>query len=306
MVYKTTDVSIVIPNWNGKDLLEKNLPSVIKAAGKAEIIVVDDGSTDDSVAFLSQHYPHIRIIEKAKNEGFAGTVDVGVLKAKGDIVVLLNTDIEPQPTFLQSLLFRFEDPYVFAVGCLDKSEEQKNIALRGRGIASWKKGFFIHARGDIEKQDTAWVSGGSGAFRKSMWVRLGGMDRLYNPFYWEDIDLSYRARKAGYKVLFESKSIAIHRHEEGKIKSSFTADQIKSIAYRNQFIFIWKNLSDPGIFFTHLCWLPIRLVQACFQGDFRMLDGFLHAFYLLPTIIHHRFVQSKLWKVNDKNLEIKS
>lgn len=298
-------MSIVIPNWNGKQLLEKNLPQTIAACKEAEeIIIVDDASTDNSVMLIKNKFPQIRLITKDINEGYSSAVNLGVKEAKGDIVVLLNTDVIPDKGFLSPLVSHFDDDRVFAVGCEDKSEENGVTVLRGRGQAAWKKGFFIHSRGEVDKTDTAWVSGGSGAFRKSIWDKLGGMDPLFNPFYWEDIDLSYRALKSGYKLVFEPKSRVIHRHEEGKILETYGKNEIERIAYRNQFIFIWKNLSDSDLILEHLIWAPIRLFQATVSGDTNMLMGFIGAFVRLPKIIISRKKQSSLWQKNDAKIFI--
>ncbi len=297
-------VSIVIPNWNGVHLMKKHLVRVIAAAPGAEVIVADDKSSDGSVDYLKKNFPKVKVIEKTKREGFAANVNAGAARATSDIIVLLNTDVEPEPGFLKPLLSHFDDQSVFAVGCLEKSAEKTGMVLRGRGLARWVKGYFIHARGEVDKTDTAWVSGGSGAFRKSMWDALGGMDTLYNPFYWEDIDLSYRARKAGWKTLFEPKSIVHHYHEEGKIKREYSPSDVKRIAYRNQFIFIWKNVTDLGILFTHAIWTPMRLLKALLFGDFLMLEGYMLALTKLPRIFVRRLQQKKLYGIGDPQLAL--
>lgn len=297
-------VSIVIPNWNGVYLMKKHLKNVIKAASGAEIIVADDMSTDGSVEYLHKNFPAVHVVERKTREGFAANVDAGVASAKGDIVVLLNTDVEPEPGFLTALIRHFEDPEVFAVGCLEKSHEQGETVLRGRGLAHWEKGYFVHTRGGIDGRDTAWVSGGSGAFRRSMWGRLGGLDTIYNPFYWEDIDLSYRARKAGWKTLFEPDSVVHHWHEEGKIKREFTPPDITRISYRNQFIFIWKNVTDPQVLITHALWTPVRLLQALSRGDMLMVQGYLLAMQRLPAILAKRGGQKRTYKLSDRALDL--
>ena len=88
-------VSIVIPNWNGKHLLEKNLPSIFAAAPRAEVILADDASQDGSVALVKEKYPGVVIVENNHRKGFAGNVNSGVARATGEIVVLLNTDVRP-------------------------------------------------------------------------------------------------------------------------------------------------------------------------------------------------------------------
>ncbi len=281
-------VSIIIPNRNGAELLEKNLPSVLAAAKGEEVIVVDDASTDNSIELLQDKFSSVRIIRSGHHQGFASTVNIGVQEAAGEIVVLLNSDVRPEKDFLAPLLKHFDDPKVFAVGCLEKSLEGGKTILRGRGEAKWEKGFYIHWRGEVDKSSTAWVAGGSGAFRKSIWVKLGGIDTMYDPFYWEDIDLSYRGRKAGYRILFEPTSVVVHEHEIGAIKREYSAIRVKIIAYRNQFLFIWKNLSDPNILLGHAIWTPIRLLQAVFRGDIAMLVGYIWALFRIHLVISSR------------------
>jgi len=299
---KTPTVSIVIPNWNGVYLMEKHLRHTIDASKGAEIIVCDDASSDGSVEYLKKNFPDVIVVPNKKQNGFAVNVNSGVKRATGDIVVLLNTDVEPEKGYLEPLLEHFKDSDVFAVGCLEKSLENGKTILRGRGTAKWNKGYYIHERGEVDKRDTAWVSGGSGAFRRSMWNTLGGMDALFTPFYWEDIDLSYRARKAGWKIVFEPKSVVGHYHESGVIKSKYTPRDVLRISYRNQFTFIWKNLSDPGIFFAHMVWTPIRLLQSLFRLDTVMMSGYILAVLRYPKILLERNRQSKLWKVSDRGL----
>lgn len=304
MSKKSFSVSIVIPNWNGMQLLAKNLPSVISAAPQAEIVIADDASRDGSKAFIRKQFPHIILVENKKQLGFAGNVNSGVTNAKGDIVVLFNTDVRPEKGFLVPLLNHFQDPNVFAVGCLDRSTEGKDIVLRGRGVAKWEKGYFIHSRGDVDTKTTAWVVGGSGAFRKDIWQKLGGMDVLYNPFYWEDIDLSYRALKAGYRVVFEPKSVVVHDHATGAIQKRYAQFTIQTIAYRNQFIFIWKNLSNISLIMDHILWTPIRIIQAVFRLDFAFLMGYMHACLSWPRIMVSRMRSSASWRISDREISL--
>lgn len=284
------NVSITIPNYNGETLLKKNLPKVIAAAEyykkqtihDIEIIVVDDCSDNQSVLVIKQLFPEVIVLQNEKNLGFALTVNKGVKKANGEIVVLLNSDVAPEKDFLMPLMHHFEDKKVFAVGCMDKSIEGSKIVLRGRGIGYWHKGFLMHKRGEVDKTDTLWVNGGSGAFRKSLWEKLGGFDPLYKPFYWEDIDLSYRALKSGYKLIFEPKSIVIHEHEKGAIKQQYSPTEIKKIAYRNQFLFVWKNVTDVSLQFSHFFWLPYHFMKAIFSSDSAFFAGFFAAIIRFP------------------------
>jgi GT2 family glycosyltransferase len=275
---------------------------VINNSYGAEIVVSDDGSIDGSVEYLKKNFPNVVVVAGEKQRGFAGNVDAGVAAASGDVVVLLNTDVEPENGWLVPLLNHFTDQTIFGVGCLEKSHEKTGVVLRGRGLSKWEKGFFVHSKGEVNARATAWVSGGSAAFRRSVWNTLGGMNTIFNPFYWEDIDLSYMAMKAGYRVMFEKESVVHHWHEEGKIKTSFTPDQVKVIVFRNQFIFHWKNISDKKILLAHLFWLPIRLIQALFRLDFIMIRGYFMALGKMPQILSERKRLKPLWKRDDRDL----
>ncbi len=293
--------SIVIPNYNGAELLRKNLPKVFKAVGSnVEIIVVDDGSSDSSLDYLKTQ--SVKVLKNIKNMGFSSAVNKGVSSAKGDVVFLLNSDSFPEKDFLKPLDEDFKDPLVFAVGCLDKSLEEGKIILRGRGIGEWRRGLFVHSRGEIDKKNTLWASGGSSAFRKSIWQKLGGLNPVYNPFYWEDIDLSYRALKSGYKVLFEERSVIYHNHSQGAVKKNYSEHRIRRIAYRNQFIFIWENTTDFFLQIEHIFFLPYHFLKALLRLDLDFFIGFIEAFILLPRIINSSFKIQKKFTVSDRKV----
>ena len=290
-------ISVIIPNYNGENLLRQNLPKVIAAIknhDEKEIIITDDASSDNSKNVVNEIKKEnkgfkITFLSSTENKGFSSNVDRGVNSATGEILILLNTDVSPNEDFLKPLLKHFKDKKVFAVGCLERSiESDKNVVLRGRGVGSWQRGFLIHKRGEVNKENTLWVSGGSGAFRKEIWDKLGGFNSLYDPFYWEDIDLSYRALKFGYKVLFEPDSIIKHEHEQGAIKSKYSKDEVKKIAYRNQFIFTWLNLTDVKLLFLHCAFIPYHLIKTFLRRDLLFISGFFRAFILLPKILKCR------------------
>jgi len=310
------NLSIIIPNYNGEKILQKSLPKILQAAqnyknGKVEIIISDDPSTDNSAQIIRNFISNITdtnitgktISNKNKKEaGFSKNVNRGVSLTTGDIIILLNSDVLPHSDFLFALLSHFEDPKIFAVGCMDESIEEGKKVLRGRGIGRWEKGFLMHSKGSIDKNNTLWVSGGSGAFRKSIWEKLRGLDPLYNPFYWEDIDLSYRALKSGYKICFESKSVVVHEHEKGAIRSKFKPLHIQKIAYRNQFIFVWKNITDMKFRFLHIFWLPYHFITALRRRDWSFFIGFFQAFSQLSRIRHAREQALKLFVKTDKQV----
>lgn len=307
------NVSIIIPSYNSAQMLKNNLPHVLAACkyyilttGKdAEIITVDDCSTDNSLHIINDfkrihNKISLQVITSNKNYGFSSSVNKGIKEAKFEIVVLLNTDVKPEKNFLQNLVKHFKNEEVFAVGCMDKSIENDSLVLRGRGLGRWKRGFLTHKRGNVNKPYTLWVSGGSSAFNKSIWKRLGGMHEIYDPFYWEDIDISYRALKAGYKIYFEKESIVTHLHDLGVIKNNYSAQQIKTVSYRNQIIFAWINMSDLDLIIKHIVWLPFNLLSALLRHDSAFLKGFIQALLKLNKIFKLRQFTQNLKNISDQ------
>ncbi len=305
-------ISVVIPNYNGEQNLVENLPVLINSIENhdIEIIIVDDFSSDNSVSVINKfikNHPkiHTVLMQNEKNRGFAPTVNIGVSKSRGELVVLLNTDVAPRPGFIEPALEDFQDADVFAVGFMDESIESGKVVLRGRGIGEWKKGFLIHSRGELDRRDSLWASGGSSMFRKSYWDKLSGLDEIYAPFYWEDIDISYRALKSGYKVIFEKKSIVVHKHEKGSIRKYYSKNQVKKIAYRNQFIFAWKNASATLVF-LNIIWMPYFMLRSLLAFDFPFFLGFSNALLLTPQIFQRRFNQRRSFKRGDREVELKA
>jgi GT2 family glycosyltransferase len=177
---------------------------------------------------------------------------------------------------------------------MDKSIENSKIVLRGRGIGKWERGFLVHAAGEVTKTNTLWVNGGSGAFRKTIWEKLGGFIELYKPFYWEDIDLSYRALKAGYTIYFEPKSIVIHEHEKGAIKQQFSKSKVLVTAYRNQCMFTWINATDVTIVLQQILWLPVFVLKALYKQDTAFIQGLWQAILLFPKVMVERKKTQKM------------
>lgn len=295
-------VSVVIPNFNGGKLLKKNLSKVLSAVGNAEVIVVDDASTDDSKLVLKTQFPQVKVIARRKNEGFASAVNDGVKNSSGDLILLLNSDVFPQKDFLKYLIPHFQNPQVFAVGCLQKSSEADRATIHGRGIGKFEKGFLMHRKGVINKSNTLWVFGGAGMFRKEIWEKLGGMDTIYNPFYWEDIDLSYRALKAGFKLVFESKSVVIHHQEKGAIRNLYTPQQIKTIAYRNQILFVWLNITSYSLLLNHFLYLPYHLLKTVLSGNSDFIKAFLLAFFRISKVLSGRSRNKKKAFITDEKI----
>jgi len=252
-------ISIIIPNYNGLSLLEKNLPYVVRAKNNKrnnilEIILVDDGSIDSSVEFIKKNFKEIKIVKHKVNRGFSASVNTGARTARGDLLALLNNDVLPSANFLETAFSLFENPDVFAV-----SFNEKNY---GGAIGYFENGFVGHrpSQKSTKAMESFWANGGSGLFRREFWMKLGGMDeKLFSPFYWEDVDLCYRALKRGWLVLWNPSSKVVHNHEStiGKINKKYR----ENIQERGQLLFIWKNITSTNLFRKHLAGLVTRITK---------------------------------------------
>jgi len=250
--------SIVIPNWNGRELLEQYLPSVLAAvAGNPghEVIVVDNASSDGSVAFLREKFPSVRVITLDKNFGFAGACNQGVLAASRDIVVLLNNDMRVEPDFLPPLLEPFSDPLVFAVSSqIFFSDPAKRREETGLTQTWWKAGrLHVSHRADqliTTPYPCAYPGGGSSAFDRRKFLELGGFDHLFEPFYYEDTDLGHLAWKRGWKVFYQPQSIVHHQHR-GTIARNYPGSFIENVFEKNRILFVWKNIHDWKLLLSH-------------------------------------------------------
>ncbi|MFL6463666.1 MAG: glycosyltransferase [Bryobacteraceae bacterium] len=301
--------SIVIPNWNGRDLLEKFLPFVIAAVEthpENEVIVVDNASTDGSVEFLQSHFPSVRILQLQHNLGFGGGSNRGFQAAKNDIVVLLNNDMRVEAGFLAPLLTPFSDPLVFAVSCqiffADPSRRREETGLteiwweRGRLRASHHIDPAVQA-----PFPCAYAGGGSSAFDRKKFLELGGFDELFRPFYYEDTDLGYAAWKRGWKVLYQPASVVYHEHR-GTIGRKFSKDFINSVIDKNVLLYCWKNIHSwkmlSGHFAAVLTGSFVSMLSANAEGN-HTFWGLARAFLQVESALKARWRARALAKLSD-------
>jgi GT2 family glycosyltransferase len=186
--------------------------------------------------------------------------------------------VVPEKGYIAHLLRHFEDEAVFSVGCKEIEVVDGQEFVSGRTVGRFSRGFLVHSR--AEKQVTGvtfWNFGGSMAASRAKYLELDGMDELYAPAYWEDIDLGYRAMQRGWKNIFEEKAVVYHKHETTNV-SVFGRRKLELMSFRNQILFVWKNIRGWQLV-EHFLWLPYHLLFTTLRSKGLFLVAMLQAIW---------------------------
>jgi GT2 family glycosyltransferase len=294
-------ISVVIPNYNGRHLLERNLSSVLDALNSAntdfEIIIIDDCSTDSSVDFLKQSYPTIRLIISDQNQGFSATCNKGIAVAEKDLILLLNTDIELNNNYFETQFKYFELPDTF--GVMSKIIEAKNVETQDTARFLRYSGFKIKANDFFYVEDenfltpTAYLSGANALIDAKKLKEIGGFDEIFSPFYCEDFDLGLKAWRLGWKCYYDPKSYCIHDHSS-TTKNYRTQNWVKAIYFRNRLYVHAIHLSRTRLIF----WLmQITFIDFLFMWlglKFYFYKSFGMFFNNLKHLVHSRKKMNQL------------
>ena len=306
------NVSIVIPNYNGKHFLGNCLKAVFsQTIENMEVIVVDNGSTDGSQEYLGT-YPGVRVLKMDKNYGFCGAVNAGIKEAASEYVILLNNDTEVEPDFAKELLTAIKaDDRIFS--CSSKMVQYHDRARMddaGDYYCALGWAFGRGKGGLVENYDTPvniFAScAGAAIYRKKMLESLGYFDE--NHFaYLEDIDIGYRARIHGYKNVYAPKAVVYHVGS-GFSGSAHNAFKVK-LSSRNSVYLAYKNMpflqiivNSPFLFMGHvikwLFFLKKGLGKEYVQG---VKEGFLlckrekKVRFLWKNLPNYLVIQLELW-----------
>lgn len=287
---KKYPISIIIPVYKNYEMFYKYLNINKKYFKGCEVIIMNDYPKENITKEVKKIYPEAHVFNNKKNLGFAGNVNSGIKKAKRNYIFLMNSDVVLKDnSFINSLEYFKKERKLFAVGF---AQEEKGKKIVGSNKGYFKDGFINHSSrlstNSYQPTSNFWAEGGASIFRKKLLKKLGLFDSLFNPFYWEDIDLSYRAWKAGCQVLFDPK-IVVEHHHESTIGKYFDQKKIMRIAFRNQLIFHWKNLTDKDLIRAHLIRLPFYILR----------PGFFDAVLMLPQVIKSRRKVIKSFRKSD-------
>lgn len=272
-------ISVVIPNYNGKHLLETNLPSVYTALQSAgisdfEIIIPDDASTDNSVHFIKSNYPEIILIENKTNKGFGGNTNTGIFKAQKELILILNSDVQLTDGYFSELLQYFDKPDTFGVTGriigLDSDRIQD-----GAKYPKYYFGNIASTTNYICKNRTSlyslFLTGANVLIDREKLIELKGYDEIFNPYYGEDVDLGLRAWRLGYKCYYEH--TAICRHPNSATIKKEPPEKIRIISSRNKMFLHFIHLNSFEQIF-YLLKLLVKIILKAIILDLKYLKSF--------------------------------
>ncbi len=256
-------VAIVILNWNGRILLEKFIPTLLKySKAEADIYVADNNSSDDSLAFLSSNFPEIKIIRNKVNGGFAKGYNDALKNIDADVYALVNSDIEVTQGWLEPIIDQFENNLKTAVIQPKLLDYKNNSKFEYAGAAGGFVDFmgYPYCRGRIfmsleadEHQyddtcDIFWATGACFFIRSNIYHMMNGFDEDYFA-HQEEIDLCWRIQNEGYNIQYVGTSVVFHI---GGATLRETNPQKTFLNFRNSLYTISKNVPKRFLFFVIL------------------------------------------------------
>ncbi|MBI4389836.1 MAG: glycosyltransferase family 2 protein [Nitrospinae bacterium] len=305
------DITLIITNWNGAELLRECLPSIRAAvqydtAHSYETMVIDDCSSDGSLDLLEKEFPWVRRERTPRNLGFQGANNYAAGLADSPLVMLLNNDIKLEEKALYFLARHF-DPIssagtangVFAASGKIFGFDRTTFLYGNRGGYFRRGHFYLYEKRADDASQTLFACGGALMADRKRYLDLGGFDPMYHPLYYEEIDLSYRALKRGWEVLYEPASIAYHK-VQGTITKQEKLKQIRLISARNNYLFVWKNILDAPLTREFIIYIPLFLLRDLFRLEPRFWTAIYLALKRLPAALSGRRAEKKAVRFSDR------
>lgn len=301
-------ICIVVPNWNGKEALATCLNSLLEQTLPLTVIVVENGSSDGSLEFIQENYSVVQILPQPKNLGFAGGVNVGIryaIENGYEFVALFNNDAVAGQDWLAGLVRAIDDKKVGIATCTLMSIDKSHLDSTGDLLTNWGLP-FPRGRGEKpqnqydDQPDVFGASGGASLYRASMLKEIGLFDEDFFAYY-EDVDISFRAQLAGWKVRYVPEAVAYHQigATSSKIKGFTTYQTMKNLP-----LVVFKNM--PRRYLWQVGWrqtvaLTAFFLSAAQRGQlWPALKGSLVGGWLLLNSWPERRRIQKTRKVSDE------
>lgn len=263
------NIAVVILNWNGKDLLEKFLPSILLYSEEAKVYVADNHSSDDSVKFLERNFPQVHVIQNTSNNGYAGGYNEALKQVSEEIIVLLNSDVEVTSSWLAPILEVFQqEAEVAAIQPKILDYKRKDHFEYAGAAGGYLDQFgYPYCRGRIFQNmeedngqydndaEIFWASGACLAIRNSVYQEVGGLDEDFFA-HQEEIDLCWRIQNMGYRIKYAADSVVYH---VGGATLSSMDPRKTYYNFRNGLFLLLKNLRSRDL-------LPILFGRMILDG----------------------------------------
>ena len=307
----TPKVAVVILNWNGVKYLRDFLPYVLASTWpNLDIVVGDNASSDGSVAYLRENYPTVRIIENDDNYGFTGGYNRVLAQVQADYYILLNSDVEVQPNWIEPVIALMESDERIAAAApkIKAYHNQTHFEHAGAAGGFIDKFGYPFCRGrifyDIEEDkgqyeqagEVFWASGAAMFIKKHLWDLSGGFDETFFA-HMEEIDLCWRLKNMGYKVMYCPQSVVYHvgggtLNSENPFKTYLN--------FRNNLLLLKNNLSFWRAFWV----IGIRFWMDLLALTRFLMEGKRKDAWAISRA-HQNFVRRLFSKTKDKRPKVK-
>ncbi len=305
-------VSAIIVNWNGKSLLAECLDSLrMQSRTVDEILVVDNGSIDESQTMIRERYPEVTLIELGENKGFSVANNIGIRRAKGDYIALLNNDLLLDGEWMTHMIDALDaDPSVGSCASKMLFYDQRDI-LDSAGISVLKHGTGIN-RGHFERDGAPFkraakvfgACAGAAVYRAAMFRDIGDFDEDFY-IYFEDVDLSFRAQLAGYNCLYVPQAVVYHHY--GASSNSFGLGKKYYYLARNGLLVIVKNMPAPLLWRYLPFIVAVPLSKAIYGAVTGQVDLYIRAclddLRVLPRMLRKRYVIQQAARRSAKDID---
>jgi len=301
-------IGVVILNYNGVGWFEKFLKGVIENSPKAEVVVIDNASTDNSVEYLKNNFPEVRLIINKENHGYAGGYNEGLKQLNHPIWILLNSDVEVTPNWLDPIeqVFDQNDNVAACQPKILSYNEKSKFEYAGAGGGMLDKLAYPFCRGRIfqelevdtgqydDVKEVFWASGACMGVRSSVFKDLGGFDETYFA-HMEEIDLCWRMKNNGYKVLYNGSSTVYH---VGGGTLDYNNPRKTYLNFRNSLFTNYKNYdkSSFGFILKRLFLDGLAGTKFLFSGQFKHIGAIFKAHFSF-------YKELKVLKVKRKEIE---
>lgn len=304
-------VSIIIPTWNGRQHLDVCLNSLLQQTIDAfEVILVDNGSTDGTQAYVRRHFPWVKLLELAENQGFTGACNAGYAQARGELITLLNNDTEVAPDWLAILVdaFRRHPRAGILASKILLFDRRDHFHAAGDyyrldGIPG-NRGVWQKDEGQYDEEEPVFgACGAAAAYRREMIEEIGFLDDIFY-FSCEDVDLAWRAQLSGWQALYVPHAVVYH-----KLKA--TGGSVTGSYYdgRNFLYLIWKNYPRSLLrrYWRHVLRAQLRIgwrALRAWRGEAARarLRGQLAGLLGLPKMLSRRRQVQAMRRISDRRL----